>query len=112
MFPVHNQCQMFLICQPDLEKQSHLIYISLLLREVGNCFPNVYWPFFPSYLFIYLFFCPFCLFVFRAAPAAYGDSQAMGLIGAEAAGQRQSHSNARSELHLRPAPQLMATLDP
>ena len=31
------------------------------------------------------------------------------LIGATAAGLRQSHSNARSELHLRPTPQLTAT---
>ena len=27
---------MFLICRPDLEKQSHLISISLLIRDVGN----------------------------------------------------------------------------
>ena len=39
----------------------------------------------------YLVFCPF-----RAALAAYGGSQARGLIGAAAAGFRQSHSNARS----------------
>ena len=36
-------------------------------------------------------FLSFCLF--RAAPAAYGDSQARGLIGAVATGLRQSHSN-------------------
>ena len=41
-----------------------------------------------------------------AAPAAYGGSQARGPIGAVAAGLRQSHSNAGSELHLRPTPQL------
>jgi len=38
--------------------------------------------------------------LFRAAPAAYGSSQARGLIGAVAAGLRQSHSNTRSELCL------------
>ena len=43
---------------------------------------------------------------------AYGGSQARGLIGAVAAGLHQSHSNARSELHLQPTPQLMATPDP
>ena len=43
---------------------------------------------------------------------AYGGSQARGLIGALAAGLRQSHSNARSKLHLRLTPQLTATLDP
>ena len=53
------------------------------------------------------------LFVFsRAALAAYGGSQARGLIGAVAAGPRQSHSNWGSEPHLRPTTQLRATLDP
>ena len=47
-----------------------------------------------------------------AAPATYGGSQARGRIGATAAGLRQSHSNAGSEPHLRPTPQLMAMLDP
>ena len=39
-------------------------------------------------------------FLFRAVPAAYGKSQARGQIGAVAAGQQHSHSNARSELNL------------
>ena len=43
-------------------------------------------PWFSFYLFIYFFV--FCLF--RAKPMAYGDSQAKGLIGAVAAGLRQS----------------------
>ena len=46
----------------------------------------------------------FCLFC-RAGPAAYGGSQARGLI------LRQSHSKVGSELHLRPIPQLMAMPD-
>ena len=55
----------------------------------------------------------FDLFSFsRAAPAAYGVSQARGLIGAVAASLRQSHSNTGSEPHLQPTPQLTATLDP
>ena len=58
----------------------------------------------------FFFFFAFCRF--RAAPMAYGGSQARGLIGAVAAGLHQSHSNARSELHLQPTPQLMATPDP
>ena len=57
------------------------------------------------YLFIYLF-------IFKAAPAAYGDFPARGLIGATAAGQCHSHSNARSEQSLRPTPQLTAAPDP
>ena len=61
------------------------------------------------YLFIYLF----SLFAFsRATPVAYGDSQAKGRIGAVATSLRQSHSNVRSELHLRPTQQLTAMLDP
>ena len=39
-----------------------------------------------------------CVFAFsKAAPLAYGGSQARGRIGAVAAGLRQSHSNAGSE---------------
>ena len=48
----------------------------------------------------------------RAAPEAHGGSEARGPIGAAAAGLRQSHSNAGSELRLQPTPQLMAKPDP
>ena len=63
------------------------------------------------YLFIYLFILfYFIFFAFsRATPAAYGGSQAGGLIGAVAAGLRQSYSNSGSELRLRPTPQLRST---
>ena len=44
-------------------------------------------------LFFYTYF-------FKAAPAAYGSSQARGQIRARAASLRQSHSNARSKLCL------------
>ena len=55
----------------------------------------------------------FGLFAFsRAAPVAYGGSQARGLIRAVAAHLYHSHSNARSESHLQTTPQLMAMLDP
>ena len=54
---------------------------------------------FVSFLFMSLVF-------FRAAPTAYGGSQARGPIGAVAAGLRHSHSNAGS------TPQLTATPDP
>ena len=49
---------------------------------------------------------------FRAAPTAYGRSQARGRIGAVATNLHHSHSKARSEPRLRLIPQLMATLDP
>ena len=57
-----------------------------------------------------IFFC-LCLF-FRATATAYGGSKARGLIGAIAAGLRQSHRNARSKLHLQLTPQLTAMPDP
>ena len=47
-------------------------------------------------IFTIIVFFVFCLF--RATPMAYGSSQARGQIGAVAAGLRQSHSNAGSEL--------------
>ena len=52
------------------------------------------------------------LAISRAAPAAYGGSQARGRIGALAAGLRHSHSNSGFEPRLRPTPQLTATPDP
>ena len=58
------------------------------------------------------FFCCCCLFAFSgAAPMAYGGSQARGRIRAVAAVLHQSHSDAGSELHLRPTPQLLAMPD-
>ena len=47
---------------------------------------------------------------FRAIPAAYGGSQARGPIRAVATGLCHSHSNARSEPHLRPTPRLIAQI--
>ena len=46
-----------------------------------------------NYVPFIIFLC-FCLFAFcRAAPTAYGGSQARGRIGAVAAGLHQNHSN-------------------
>ena len=42
----------------------------------------------------------FSFFLFRAAPAAYGSSQARGGIRAAAASLYHSHSNSGSKLHL------------
>jgi len=64
--------------------------------------------------FVCLFFCLLSFVVVAiswAAPAAYGGSQARGLIGAVATGLRQSHSNTGSELRLQPTPQFTATPD-
>ena len=56
-------------------------------------------------LYVYIF----CFF--RAAPVAYGGSQARGLIEATAAGLRHLN-NLGSEPRLGPTPQLIAMLDP
>ena len=58
-------------------------------------------------------FCVVCAFgLFRAIPAAYGNSQTRVRIVAIAASLHHSHNNARSKPHLRPTPQLRATPDP
>ena len=72
-----------------------------------NCLQK---PFEKSLFFFFFFFFFFGLF--KATPAAQGGSQARGRIGAVAAGLHHSHSNAESEPHLRPTPQLTATPDP
>ena len=53
----------------------------------------------------------FLLFFFRATPAAYGSSQARSRIKATAGGLCHSYSNAKSEPHLRPTPQVPAMQD-
>ena len=54
----------------------------------------------------------FIFFLFRAVPAAYGGSQARGLMGGIAASLHHSHSNVGSGPRLQPTPQLLAMLDP
>ena len=70
----------------------------------------------PEWFGFFVFFCfcfCFCLFAFsRAAPAAYGGSQARGPMGTVVACLRHSHSNAGPEPCLGPTPQLTATPDP
>ena len=66
-----------------------------------------FFGFFCCWVFLFLFFCfvLFCLFAFsRAAPVAYGGSQARGQIGAVATGLHQSHSNSGSKLRWQPTP--------
>ena len=57
-------------------------------------------------------FLSFFLSFFRAIPTAYGSSQVTGQIGDAATGLYHSQSNARSQLSLRPTPQLIAMPDP
>ena len=65
-----------------------------------------------SDLVISVYIILFFPLIFRAAPAAYGSSQARCLIGAIADGLCLSHSNVGSEPHLQPTPDLTATPDP
>ena len=58
-------------------------------------------------LFSFLFFS-----FSRAAPSAYGGSQARGRVGAVATSLHHSHSNTGSEPRLQPTPELTATTDP
>ena len=70
--------------------------------------------FLPSFLFLSSFlpsFLSFFLCLSPAAPVPCGSSQARVRIGATATGLHHNHSNAGSEPHLGPTPQLMATLD-
>ena len=67
-----------------LEAQGHLASVSLLCPR-------------PQVLHQDVFVFVFCFF--RAAPTAYGGSQASGQIGATAAGLHHSHSNARALTH-------------
>ena len=62
-------------------------------------------------LFVFLFVFGF-FGLFRAAPLAYGSSQARSPVGTSAAGLCHSQSNAGSKPRLPPTPQLMATPDP
>ena len=111
-----NSCSLFV----DLENMHLICAFPLgrmcLLRKSHHFLTETK----PVFCFVFFFvFWSFCLFFFffffvfsRAAPVAYGGSQARGLIRAVAAGLHHSHSNAESEPHLRPTPQLTATLDP
>ena len=58
-----------------------------------------------------VYICMYIFMLFRTTLKAYGGSQGRGQIRAIAAGLH-SHSNAGSDLHLQPIPQLMAMLDP
>ena len=72
------------------------------------------------YIYIYVCVCVFFVFVFFFFFAflglylqyIHGSSQARGPIGATAASLGHSHSNAGSEPHLLPKPQLMALPHP
>ena len=70
------------------------------------CFYLKFWYFAHHWSFIstFLFFSFLFLLPFRAAPAAYGSSQARNQIRAVAASLHHSHSNMESEPCLWPTP--------
>ena len=59
-----------------------------------------------------MIFFSFFFFFFRAAPTAYGSSQAKGQIRAVVASLHHTHGNTGSESHLGPMPQFAAMPDP
>ena len=125
--PVGSVCivtgrYIFFTMQPLEPQQNMLLCRRHILPQMsGQAIPPLWelWPFPPSSpqapvegmalaaLFIYLF-----TYLFRAAPATYGNSQARSLRGATAAGLRHSYGNMGSKPLLRPTPELMATPDP
>ena len=66
----------------------------------------------PKYLNVFGPVVLFSFYLFRAAPVAYGSSQARGPSWAAAAGVCHSHSHVKPKLHLQPTPQLTTMLDP
>ena len=54
----------------------------------------------------------FFFLLLRAAPVAYGSSQARDRIRTLTASLCQSHNNPSAKIHLPPTPQIMATPDP
>ena len=79
----------------------YFLFLLTLVPDMSDVFHFIY-------LFIFFVFLPFL----GPLPAAYGGSQARGRIGAAAASLCHNHSNIRSELHLQPTPQHLATPDP
>ena len=85
-------------------------FFSILVQEKNALITKVYlWAILEMSSFS---FSPPHPLLFRAASASHGSFQARDQIGVTTAGLLHNHSNMESEPHLRPAPQLMATLDP
>ena len=95
-----GDCRAYLVRFQSLRTTLLYFLACILLKTIIHSF--ICSIFFPASFF----------FFFRAAPTAYGGSQARGQIRAVAAGLRHSQSNARPKLGLRLTPQLMATPDP
>ena len=81
----------------------------VIFNHIADVEDTLQYHLYSSLLSFFFFF--FLSFVFCLCLIAYGGFQARGLIRAIAAGLRHSHSNTRSELCLRPTPELMETPD-
>ena len=95
-----------LITGPDTGTLALPFYILFCFVLISQCllydssFKNkLYWHFNVNFLFP-------TIVIFRAAPMAYGSSQARGQIRATVGGLHHIQSNTRSEPHLWPTPQL------
>ena len=84
------------------KKSPFMLRILTMIIDVANIFPNL---FAVDFFFVFFFFFFFLAFS-RAAPGAYGGSQASGQIGSVAAGLHHSHSTTGSEPCLQHTPQL------
>ena len=100
-----------LILLPRMQQRQEECKKPLIQNPIFFLLPSLpsFFPPFPFLSFFHFFFSFLCFF--KAAPVATGSSQARGQIGATAAGLLHRHSNARSEPHLQPTPQLMAMPD-
>ena len=96
-------------CVPSLPCFAPVTQLSLIGSFKPLVSPRPLWV-----LLLYLesWLADFFFFLFRAAPTAYGSSQARGHIGAVAADLHHNPSKAGSELCLRPTLQLMSMPDP
>ena len=98
----------------DLYRSMESAFIPTLELYLPEWVPHLWFLFlrwfWTKYSFGFYFYAPlFKNLLFRATPAAFGSSQTRGLIGAVAAGLCHNHSNAKSELHRWPTPQLTAS---
>ena len=108
-------CHSQFVCVPRIEvgllKTAYIriLYFYPFIQSmfwVGTFSPFMFKVIIDMYVLLFFFF------FFRAAPVAYGGSQARDQIGAKAAGIRHSHSNMGFKTHLKPMPEHMAMPDP
>ena len=91
-----------LVMKPDMEELCKLFSLNIFLENMVIFHRHMLFKLtYNGFIMVILFY-----FTFTAVPAAYGGSQARGQTGASTASLRHSHSNTRSELHLRPTRQL------